>query len=115
MVKWLLLAGAIVTEVTGSLALQGAQVHAALYALVAVGYVASFVFLATLLRTTMPLGVAYGIWSAVGVALTAMLAAVLYGQAFTGTMLAGIVLIIAGVLLVDLGSHPRRHRKAVEQ
>lgn len=108
MVKWLLLAGAIVTEVTGSLALQGAQTRPLLYLLVAVGYVCSFVFLAALLRTTMPLGVAYGIWSAIGVALTAALAAVLYGQAFTSTMLVGIVLIIAGVLLVDLGSHPRR-------
>ena len=42
MKKWLLLAGAIVSEVTASLALQAAQDHPAWYVVVGVGYVATF-------------------------------------------------------------------------
>lgn len=52
----------------------------------------------------MPLGIAYGLWGATGVALTAIASAVIFNEALTGTMLAGIALIIAGVLTVELGS-----------
>jgi small multidrug resistance pump len=54
----------------------------------------------------MPVGVAYGIWAACGVALTALLAAVVFGDPLTWTMGLGVVLVIGGVLLVELGSHP---------
>ena len=50
------------------------------------------------------LGVAYGIWSAGGVAVTAIASRLLFGEPLTRTMVAGIVLIMAGVLLVELGS-----------
>ena len=43
MKKWLLLAGAIVSEVTASLALQAAQDHPAWYVVVGVGFVAAFI------------------------------------------------------------------------
>ena len=56
----------------------------------------------------MPVGVAYGIWGALGTAATAELAAVLFGDPFTWPIVAGIGLIIGGVLLVELGSHPSR-------
>ena len=49
-------------------------------------------------------GVAYGIWSAGGVAVTAIASRLLFGEPLTRTMVAGIVLIMAGVLLVELGS-----------
>ena len=52
----------------------------------------------------MPLGVAYGIWSAGGVAVTAITSRFLFGEPLTHTMVAGIALIMAGVLLVELGS-----------
>ena len=68
MTKWLLLAGAILSEVTASLSLKGALDRPALYAVVLVGYAASFVALAMVLRRGMALGVAYGIWGALGVA-----------------------------------------------
>ncbi|PRC54673.1 QacE family quaternary ammonium compound efflux SMR transporter, partial [Mycobacterium sp. ITM-2017-0098] len=65
---------------------------------------ASFVFLALVLRRGMGLGVAYGIWGATGVALTAVLAAILFGEALTTVMLLGLACIIAGVVLVETGS-----------
>lgn len=105
MTKWSLLLGAIFSEVTGSLSLKAALDHPAWYALVAAGYAASFVFLAAVLRAGMPLGLAYGIWGALGVALTAVLGAVFFGEALTAVTFAGLALIIGGVLLVELGSH----------
>jgi small multidrug resistance pump len=71
---------------------------------VAVGYLGSFILLTMVLRIGMPVGVAYGIWGACGTAATAVLAAAIYGDPFTWPVVLGIGLIIAGVLLVELGS-----------
>jgi small multidrug resistance pump len=102
--RWTLLAGAIVTEVTGTLALRGALDRPWLYAVTVVGEVASFFLLIKVLKTGMPLGVVYGIWSALGVAATALLSTLLFGEAFTSPMVLGLVLIIGGVMLVEVGS-----------
>lgn len=110
---WLLLAGAVVSEVAGSLALKAALATPALYAVVVVGYAAAFTFLTLLLRRGMALGVAYGIWGALGVATTAVLSAVLFDERLTPLMGLGIVMVIAGVLVVELGSQ-RAHGAAEE-
>lgn len=111
MSRWLLLLGAIAFEVTASLSLKAALDRPALYAVVLVGYTASFVLLAAVLATGMPLGVAYGIWGALGVAATAGLAAVIFDEALTGLMVLGMGLVIVGVLFVELGSHAAAKRK----
>ena len=102
--RWALLAGAIVTEVTGTLALRGALDRPWLYAVTLVGEVASFYLLVKVLQAGMPLGVAYGVWSALGVATTAVFSALLFDEAFTGVMVLGLVLIVGGVVLVENGS-----------
>ncbi len=113
MTQWILLACAILSEVTGSMSLKAALGHPGWYAVTAVGFVVAFACLSQVLRRGMPLGVAYGIWGATGVALTAAASAVVFAEPITGTMLAGIVLIIAGVLTVELGSqHAARIRAA---
>ncbi|UQN29208.1 DMT family transporter [Brachybacterium kimchii] len=101
---WTFLLLAIGAEVTASLSLKGALERPALYALVLVGYVGAFIALALVLREGMPLGVAYGVWGASGVALTAIMSLILFGEALTAPMIIGIVLVIAGVLCVELGS-----------
>ena len=101
---WVWLAGAIIVEVTASLSLQAAVDSPGWYALVVAGYLAAFFCLSRVLRGGMAIGVAYGIWGASGVAVTAVMAAVLFGQALTGVMVVGLVLVVAGVLLVELGS-----------
>ncbi|MEU6483435.1 SMR family transporter [Streptomyces sp. NPDC046887] len=108
--KWLLLAAAIGLEVTATLSLRAALDQPAWYALVAAGYVGAFVMLGMVLRAGLGLGVAYGIWGASGVALTALLATALYGDPLTGTMGVGIVLVIGGVLCVELGSQAAQRR-----
>ncbi len=105
MQKWTLLTAAIGSEVAGTVALRAFQDDGRWIALVVPGYLASFVFLARVLRAGMPVGVAYGIWGACGTALTAVLGTVIFGEPFTMLILVGIVLIIGGVLLVELGSH----------
>lgn len=103
--QWLLLATAILLEVTGTLALRMATTgRRAWYAVVAVGYAGAFAALAATLAAGLPLGVAYGIWAAVGVALTAVASHVLFDEPLTPVMGAGIALIAAGVLLVELGA-----------
>ena len=51
----------------------------------------------------MSLGVAYGVWVAVGIVLTAVLSRILVREPLTPLMLAGMGLIVAGVMLVELG------------
>lgn len=109
MTRWLLLAAAILCEVTATLSLKGALDHPALYVVVAVGYLASFTLLALVLGQGMALGVAYGIWAALGVATTAVMSSLIFDEALTALMGLGIVLVIAGVLTVELGSQ-RAHK-----
>ena len=110
MITWLVLATAIVLEVTATMSLKGALQAPWLYAVVIVGYAGSFVCLGIVLRRGLGLGVAYGIWGACGVALTAVLSLVVFGEPITLLMAAGIVLIIAGVLCVELGSQAAHRR-----
>ncbi|MEV3905606.1 SMR family transporter [Mycobacterium sp. NPDC050551] len=102
-----LLAAAIVSEVAATLALRASQDHSAWLTVVTVGYLGAFVLLTLVLRTGMAVGVAYGIWGACGTAATAVLAAAIFGDPLTWPIAAGIGLIIAGVLLVEFGSHER--------
>ncbi|MBI3216771.1 MAG: QacE family quaternary ammonium compound efflux SMR transporter [Mycobacterium sp.] len=113
--KWALLAAAIGTEVSATLSLRAFQDDTAWLAVVIPGYIASFIFLARVLRAGMPIGVAYGIWGACGTALTAVLAALLFGDPFTVAIVIGIGLIIAGVLLVELGSTRAQAKIAATQ
>lgn len=105
---WALLFAAISVEVAATLSLRASQHHAAWLIVVVAGYLGSFVLLTTVLRAGMAVGVAYGIWGASGTAATAMLAAAIFGDPFTWPVVAGIGLIIAGVLLVEFGSRPAR-------
>lgn len=101
---WLLLSCAIVAEIGGTLSLRMAvKRHAAWYAAVFVGYVLAFAALSGSLAFGMPLGVAYGVWTAVGVAATALLSRVLFKEPFNWIMALGIALVAIGVLLVELG------------
>ena len=103
--SWLFLAGAILAEVAATLSLKVASTgRARWYAPVVGGYAATFVLLSLALDRGMALGVAYGIWAAVGVALTALLSRPLFDEPLTPTMALGIVLIIAGVLAIEVGA-----------
>jgi small multidrug resistance pump len=102
--RWVLLLAAVVCEVAATLSLKAALEDTRLYTGVVVGYVSAFLLLAAVLRRGMPLGVAYGIWGALGVAFTAVLARVVFGEPLDTVMGLGLGLIVAGILVVELGS-----------
>ena len=102
--EWVFLAGAILVEVASTLALRVAAAgRRRWYAVVVLGYAVSFGLLALALDAGMGIGVAYGVWTAVGVALTAVLSKLLFDEPLTRLMLLGITLIISGVVLLELG------------
>lgn len=104
MCAWFVLGGAVVSEVSATLALRQALDRPAFFAVVGIGYALAFILLSLALRLGMSLGVAYGIWGALGVALTALLSAILFGESITAPVAVGIMLIMAGVLLVEIGA-----------
>ncbi|CAG7844911.1 Spermidine export protein MdtJ [Pseudoclavibacter triregionum] len=104
---WLWLALAISFEILGTLSLKRASERGApraWYAAVVTGYGISYAFLALALAD-IPLGVAYGIWSGVGVVAMAILGRILFREPLTWVMSLGIVLIVGGVLLIETGAH----------
>ena len=101
---WLTLAAAIGIEVVATLSLRasdGLRKKAWIVPVVG-GYLASFYLLWLTLALGMPVGVAYGVWTACGVAAVAVIARYLFGDALTLKMMLGIGLIIAGVLVIEL-------------
>jgi small multidrug resistance pump len=101
---WLVLAAAIIVEVAATLSMRASDGFRKKIWLipVIVGYLVSFVLLSFSLSLGMPVGVAYGVWSACGVALVAIIAKFLFKEPLTGLMGLGIGLIIAGVLTIEL-------------
>ena len=101
---WLTLAGGIILEVCATLAMRasdGFRKRGWIIPVV-IGYVASFSLVSMTLSMGMPVGIAYGVWSACGVALVAVLGRLLFDEPLTPLMVAGIALIIGGVLIIEL-------------
>ncbi|OAV60261.1 DMT family transporter [Enteractinococcus helveticum] len=103
--SWLFLSLSIVSEIIATLSLRASDgFRKKIWILpLAVFYALAFFFLAVTISYGMPVAIAYGIWSAVGVALIALLARIIWKEPLTPRMIFGLVLIMAGVLLVELG------------
>lgn len=101
---------AIVCEVAATLSLKALAEAPWLVAIVISGYAASFWFLALTLRCGKSIGVAYGVWGACGVVLTAVASWMLFGEPIRPVMAVGFLLIAAGVVVVEFGAE--RHRRA---
>jgi len=104
-VIWLLLVLAIVSEVTATLSLRASEGlrRRRWIPVIVVGYLAAFSLLGTILAMGMPVGVAYGIWAAAGVAITAVMGRILFKDHFSAMMAAGVALIAVGVALIEFG------------
>ncbi|HSB96325.1 MAG TPA: multidrug efflux SMR transporter [Spongiibacteraceae bacterium] len=108
--SWIYLLVAIVAEVIATSALKAADgfTRPVPSLIVVSGYAAAFYFLSLTLRY-IPIGVAYAIWSGVGVILVSIAGVILYRQAVDLPMAIGISLIIAGVLVMNLYSKAMTH------
>ena len=107
---YLWLAIAIVAEVIGTSALRASEGFTRLWpALVVVaGYGLAFYCLSMTLKS-MPVGIVYAIWSGVGIVLITLVAMVLYRQVPDLAAVAGLSLIVAGVVVLNLFSNMQAH------
>ena len=103
--NWVYLGLAIVSEVLATASLKSTEGFTRLVPsiVVLVGYSAAFYFL-SLTLDTIPIGVAYAVWSGVGVATITLVSFVLYDQKIDAAGLVGIGLIVAGVVVLRLFS-----------
>ena len=101
---------AIIAEVIGTSALKASDGFSRLgpSVLVVLGYGAAFYFLSLTLRE-IPVGVAYAIWSGVGVALTTVIGWLVFEQRLDLPALIGIGLIVAGVVVINAFSESLVH------
>jgi small multidrug resistance pump len=110
MPAWLCLSIAIVSEVIATSALKASDGFSRLVpsAIVVVGYAVAFYFLSLTLKTV-PVGVAYAIWSGAGIALITLIGWVLFGQRLDAPALIGMALIVAGVVVMQVFSRTAVH------
>jgi small multidrug resistance pump len=108
--SYLPLLAAIVLEVIATSALQASQqfTRPLPTLLMAMGYLGAFFFLSLALRG-IPVGIAYAIWSGLGIVLISAVGWIVFGQKLDLPAMAGLGLIIGGVLVVNLFSSAARH------
>ena len=101
---------AIALEVVGTSFLQRSAQFTRLWPTVgmAVCYLGSFYLLSLTLRM-LPLGVAYAIWSALGIVLVALIGLLMFGQRLDLPAVIGLALIVAGVVVINLFSKSVGH------
>ena len=110
MKNWIFLFVAIVSEVIATSALKASDSFTRLWPSVAVvlGYGCAFYLLSLTLRT-IPVGIAYAIWSGLGVVLIALLGWLVFGQKLDLPAVLGMFLIVAGVVLMNVFSKTVAH------
>ncbi|MGN6099303.1 MAG: DMT family transporter [Bosea sp. (in: a-proteobacteria)] len=107
---YLWLAGAIVSEVIGTSALKASQEFTRFVPslVTVVAFLCAFYCLSITLRT-IPVGIAYAIWSGIGIVLISLIALVLFGQKLDAPAMTGMALIVAGVVVINLFSKSAAH------
>ena len=110
MKNWVFLLIAIVSETVATSALKSSEGFSRLWpsVLVVAGYSAAFYFLSLTLRT-IPVGIAYAIWSGIGVVLIALAGWLIHGQRLDAAALIGIGLIVSGVIVMNVFSSSSAH------
>jgi len=110
MSSWLYLFIAIVAEVIATSALKSSEGFTRLIpsTVVVLGYGAAFYFLSLVLKTV-PVGIAYAVWSGLGIVLVAAIAWIIHGQKLDAWAFVGMGLIISGVAVLNLLSKTSAH------
>ena len=110
MKSWLYLSVAIVAEVIATSALKSSEGFTRLWpsAIVVAGYGTAFFFLSLTLRQ-IPVGVAYAIWSGVGVVLISAVGWLVFKQKLDAPAILGMLLIVSGVVVLNVFSKATVH------
>lgn len=101
---------AVAAETIGTTALQASQQFTRLWpsVVVVIGYSIAFYFLGVALKY-IPVGVAYAVWSGLGVVLIAIIGLLVFGQRLDLPAMFGLGLIIAGIAVIQLFSDTATH------
>ena len=96
---------AVLSEVTATTSLKFSEGFTKLVpsVIVVLGYGASFYLLSMTLKV-MPIGIAYAFWSGIGIVLTVIAGKIIWNESLDLARISGIVLIIAGILIINLFS-----------
>ena len=110
MKHWMLLSAANASEVIATSALKSTQGFTRLWPslIVLVGYGIAFYFLSLTLRS-LPVGIAYAVWSGAGIALIALIGWLFLGQRLDLPAIIGMLLIVAGVIVINVFSKSAAH------
>lgn len=108
--KYLYLALAIVLEVLGSSFMKASDGFSKLLptTITIIAYIACFFFLSQTLKS-IPLGIAYAIWGGLGIVLTALISVIIFKQSLDLPAIIGIILIVAGVFVMNFFSKSSTH------
>lgn len=108
--SWAYLIIAIVAEVIATSALKTSDGFTRLVpsTITAVGYILAFYLLALALKT-IPVGIAYAVWSGVGIVAIAIIGFFVFDQRLNAAAIVGIALILAGVLVLNVFSGTGGH------
>ena len=105
MFYWILLALAIVAEITGTLSMKWASVsggHTG-FILMLVMIALSYIFLACAVKK-IALGVAYALWEGIGILLITIFSVLLFDETLSTIKIAGLVTLVAGIVLIKSGT-----------
>ncbi len=107
---YLYLMAAVLAETIGTTALQASQQFTRLVpsVIVVIAYAVSF-FLMSLALKFMPVGIVYAIWSGLGIVLIAAIGFLVFGQRIDLPAIAGMAMIIGGILIIHLFSTSSGH------
>lgn len=107
---YLILVLAVVAETIGTTALQASQqfTRPLPTILVVVAYGAAFYLLAWVLRT-MPVGIAYAMWSGLGIVLIAIIGRLVFGQKLDLAAILGMAMILGGIVVIQVFSKVATH------
>lgn len=110
MQHWIFLSIAIVSEVIATSCLKAAEGFTRFWPslVVVVGYLLAFYLLSLTLKT-IPVGVAYAIWSGIGIVLIALSGWLFLGQSLDTPAVIGLTLIVAGVIVINVFSRTVAH------
>ncbi len=110
MTKYILLLLAILCETIATSFLKQSEGFTRLWPsiITLAGYGASFYFLSIVLKS-MPIGIAYAIWSGVGIVLIGLIGWIVFKQTLDWPAILGMLLIIAGVIVINLFSKSVSH------
>ena len=106
MFYWILLALAIVAEITGTLSMKWATETGgdAGFILMLVMIAVSYILLSFAVKK-IALGVAYALWEGIGILLITLFSVVIFGESLSLIKVAGLATLVCGIVLIKSGTH----------